>query len=50
MPLIATSELVRAASDRGSAVAAFNVITLEHVEAVVAGVEQAGFPAIVQVS
>jgi len=50
MPLTPTSELVRAASDRRSAVAAFNVITLEHIEAVVRGAEEAGVPVIVQIS
>ncbi|POX50403.1 fructose-bisphosphate aldolase [Streptomyces sp. Ru71] len=50
MPLATTGELVtRAAVDR-SAVAAFNVITLEHVEAVIAGAEQAGAPVVLQVS
>ncbi|MGV9630414.1 class II fructose-bisphosphate aldolase [Streptomyces sp. NPDC003487] len=50
MPLATTGELVtRAAADR-SAVAAFNIITLEHVEAVIAGAEQAGSPVILQVS
>ncbi|MGV9643969.1 class II fructose-bisphosphate aldolase [Streptomyces sp. NPDC004822] len=50
MPLVTTGELVtRAAADR-SAVAAFNVITLEHVEAVVAGAESAGSPVVLQVS
>ncbi|CAM5666354.1 MULTISPECIES: class II fructose-bisphosphate aldolase [Streptomyces] len=50
MPLVTTGELVtRAAADR-SAVAAFNVITLEHVEAVVAGAESTGSPVVLQVS
>jgi len=47
---VTTGELVtRAAADR-SAVAAFNVITLEHVEAVVAGAESTGSPVVLQVS
>jgi fructose-bisphosphate aldolase, class II len=50
VPLTATSDLVGAATARGSAVAAFNVITLEHAEAVVRGAEQAGIPVIVQIS
>ncbi|MFE3636736.1 ketose-bisphosphate aldolase [Streptomyces sp. NPDC059168] len=50
MPLATTGELVdRAAEDR-SAVAAFNIITLEHVEAVITGAESAGAPVILQVS
>lgn len=50
MPLISTSELVGDAVAKRSAVAAFNVITLEHVEAVVRGAEETGFPTIVQIS
>ncbi|MEW2511948.1 class II fructose-bisphosphate aldolase [Streptomyces sp. NPDC046870] len=50
MPLASTGELItRAAAARG-AVAAFNVITLEHIEAVVAGAESAGAPVVLQVS
>ncbi|WP_250403609.1 class II fructose-bisphosphate aldolase [Streptomyces cellostaticus] len=50
MSLATTGELVdRAAEDR-SAVAAFNIITLEHVEAVITGAESAGAPVILQVS
>ncbi|MGQ5634850.1 MULTISPECIES: class II fructose-bisphosphate aldolase [unclassified Streptomyces] len=50
MPLASTGDLVTAAAARGSAVAAFNVITLEHIEAVVAGAEPAGAPVVLQVS
>jgi len=50
VPLIATSDLVRHAAADGSAVAAFNVITLEHVEAVVRGAEAARAPVVVQIS
>ncbi|MFF4749534.1 class II fructose-bisphosphate aldolase [Streptomyces sp. NPDC002514] len=50
MPLAATGDLVARAVGTASAVAAFNVITLEHVEAVVAGAEAAGVPVILQVS
>ncbi|MBC9725401.1 class II fructose-bisphosphate aldolase [Streptomyces sp. TRM68367] len=50
MPLMTTGELVtRAAADR-SAVASFNIITLEHVEAVIAGAEAADAPVVLQVS
>ncbi|BCB90956.1 class II fructose-bisphosphate aldolase [Phytohabitans suffuscus] len=45
MPLVPTADLVRAAP-----VCAFNVITLEHAEAVAAGAELAGRPAILQIS
>ncbi|MEU1199444.1 class II fructose-bisphosphate aldolase [Streptomyces sp. NPDC005813] len=50
MPLAATGELVAEAAAARTAVAAFNVITLEHVEAVVAGAESAGSPVVLQVS
>jgi fructose-bisphosphate aldolase class II len=45
-----TGELVAAAQRVGGGVAAFNVITLEHAEAIVAGAESAGHPAILQIS
>jgi len=45
-----TRALVAAAAASGSAVFAFNVITLEHAEAIVSGAERAGSPAILQVS
>jgi fructose-bisphosphate aldolase class II len=50
MSLCSTGDLVAAAREGGHAVGAFNVITLEHVEAVVAGAEEARRPAIIQVS
>ncbi|MFF4863935.1 ketose-bisphosphate aldolase [Streptomyces sp. NPDC002405] len=50
MPLAATGELVAHAAAARSAVVAFNIITLEHVEAVVAGAEAAGAPVVLQVS
>ncbi|MGW4567603.1 class II fructose-bisphosphate aldolase [Streptomyces sp. NPDC004561] len=50
MPLASTGELVTRAAETRSAVAAFNVITLEHVEAVIAGAETAGAPVVLQVS
>lgn len=50
MPLASTGELVTRAAAARSAVAAFNVITLEHVEAVVAGAEAADAPVVLQVS
>ncbi|MFE7834876.1 ketose-bisphosphate aldolase [Streptomyces sp. NPDC057474] len=49
MPLTTTGELITGAAAH-SAVAAFNVITLEHVEAVVAGAESAAAPVVLQVS
>ncbi|WP_228974322.1 class II fructose-bisphosphate aldolase [Streptomyces sp. DH12] len=50
MPLVSTADLVAPARAAGRAVAAFNVITLEHAEAVAAGAERAGRPAVLQVS
>ncbi|WP_439947563.1 class II fructose-bisphosphate aldolase [Streptomyces sp. BBFR109] len=50
MPLAATGELVGSAAAARSAVVAFNIITLEHVEAVVAGAEAAGTPVVLQIS
>ncbi|MCF3124489.1 class II fructose-bisphosphate aldolase [Streptomyces arenae] len=50
MPLVSTGELVAEARAAGHGVAAFNVITLEHAEAVALGAERAGAPAILQIS
>ncbi|MFJ5304663.1 ketose-bisphosphate aldolase [Streptomyces sp. NPDC088350] len=50
MPLVTTGELVTRAATAHSAVAAFNIITLEHIEAVVAGAESADAPVVLQVS
>jgi fructose-bisphosphate aldolase class II len=50
MPLVATAELVAGAAMRGGGVAAFNVITLEHAEGIVAGAQLAATPVILQVS
>ncbi|MEU5269837.1 class II fructose-bisphosphate aldolase [Streptomyces hygroscopicus] len=50
MSLVPTRELVSKAAAGGRAVAAFNVITLEHAEAVTAGAEAAGTPVILQIS
>ncbi|MDH6622773.1 fructose-bisphosphate aldolase class II [Streptomyces sp. LBL] len=50
MPLLTTGELVSRAAAAHSAVAAFNVITLEHIEAVIAGAESVSSPVILQVS
>lgn len=50
MPLVTTGELITRAAAARSAVAAFNVITLEHVEAVIAGAETASSPVVLQVS
>jgi len=50
MPLVSTGELVSAAQAQGRGIAAFNVITLEHAEAIAAGAERAGAPAVLQIS
>ncbi|MFC8089704.1 ketose-bisphosphate aldolase [Streptomyces sp. NPDC057301] len=50
MPLVTTGELVTRAAAARRAVAAFNVITLEHVEAVIAGAESVSSPVVLQVS
>lgn len=50
MPLATTSDLVHEARERGLGIAAFNVITLEHAEGIVAGAESAGTPVILQIS
>ncbi len=50
MPLVSTQEIIDDARARRNGAAAFNVITLEHAEAIVAGAEQAGRAVILQIS
>jgi fructose-bisphosphate aldolase class II len=50
MSLVTTAELIREAHRRGGGVAAFNVITLEHAEGIIAGSRRSGRPVILQVS
>lgn len=50
MPLVPTAELLRTAAANGSGIAAFNVVTLEHGEGIVAGAQHAAAPVILQVS
>ncbi|WP_431950791.1 class II fructose-bisphosphate aldolase [Actinacidiphila sp. bgisy167] len=50
MPLVPTAELVRAAHTTGRGIGAFNVVSLEHAEAIVAGAEAAGRPVVCQIS
>jgi fructose-bisphosphate aldolase class II len=45
-----TAELVASAGQNRTAVLAFNVITLEHAEGILAGAERAGRPVILQIS
>lgn len=50
MPLSRTADLISAAARTGHGVAAFNAVTLEHLEAIADGAECAGTPVIVQFS
>jgi len=50
MPLVRTQEILDAARLRGIGAGAFNVITLEHAEGIVAGAEAAAAPVILQIS
>jgi fructose-bisphosphate aldolase class II len=50
MPIALTGALVAAARARCRAVGAFNVVTLEHAEAIVTGAERVGLPVVLQVS
>jgi fructose-bisphosphate aldolase class II len=46
VPLTTTGELATRARAARSAVAAFNIVTLEHAEAVIAGAQAAGAPVV----
>lgn len=50
MTVSATADLVAAAAAAGSAVPAFNVVTLEHAEGIADGVQRAGVAALLQIS
>ncbi|WP_282696596.1 class II fructose-bisphosphate aldolase [Streptomyces sp. CC208A] len=50
MPLSTTHEIVAPAYAGISGVGAFNVVQIEHAEAIVAGAERAGLPVILQIS
>ena len=50
MTLTTTGSLLDEARAARRAIAAFNVVTLEHAEGIVAGAEQAGLPVILQIS
>ena len=50
MPATGTAEIVTAAARAGHGAAAFNVIQLEHAEAIIAGAEAAQAPVILQIS
>ncbi len=48
--LAGLTELLRPAAEQGRAVGAFNVFSLEHAEAIIAGAESAGLPVVLQIS
>jgi len=50
VPLVATAEIVGPAVRGGLGTGAFNVIQIEHAQAIVAGAEAAGAPVILQIS
>ncbi|WP_431782670.1 class II fructose-bisphosphate aldolase [Streptomyces chumphonensis] len=50
MPLTPTGDLVRSAAEEGAGVGAFNVVQIEHAEAIVAGAEAADRPVVLQLS
>ncbi|MFE5937454.1 ketose-bisphosphate aldolase [Streptomyces sp. NPDC056470] len=50
MPLTTTGEIVLEARERAAGAGAFNVIQIEHAQAIVAGAEAAGRPVILQIS
>ncbi|GAA4166485.1 class II fructose-bisphosphate aldolase [Gryllotalpicola daejeonensis] len=50
MTRVGIRDTVEAARSRGAAVGAYNVVLLEHAEAIVAGAERAGAPVILQIS
>src|SRR6202044_457836 len=50
MPVVSAAEIVGPACAAGRAAAAFNVIGVEHAEAIVAGAQQAGQAVILQLS
>ncbi|MDV3123783.1 class II fructose-bisphosphate aldolase family protein [Mycobacterium sp. 21AC1] len=50
MTLAATADLVTSAVSAGTAVLAFNVVTIEHAEAIADGAERAGISALLQIS
>lgn len=50
MPVTPTGQIVGAALTAGSGVGAFNVVGIEHAEAIVAGAQAAGLPVVLQLS
>ena len=50
MPLAAMREIAESATAAGRGVGAFNVVSIEHAEAIAAGAEAAGAPVVLQIS
>src|SRR5258708_27983112 len=50
MSTAGTAEIISAVRIEGVGVGAFNLIGMEHAEAIVAGAEAAGFPVVLQIS
>ncbi|HUZ56211.1 MAG TPA: class II fructose-bisphosphate aldolase [Streptosporangiaceae bacterium] len=50
MPAAGTAEIIAAALAEGQGVGAFNLIGIEHAEAIVSGAEAAGLPVVLQIS
>ncbi|MFE9911350.1 class II fructose-bisphosphate aldolase [Streptomyces clavifer] len=50
MPLISTGDIALAARTHATGVGAFNVVQIEHAQAIVSGAEAAGLPVILQIS
>ena len=50
MPAAGTAEIIAAARAEGLGVGAFNLIGIEHAEAIVSGAEAAGLPVVLQIS
>ena len=50
MPVTQTAEIMAAARAEGQGVGAFNLIGIEHAEAIVTGAEAAGLPVVLQIS
>ncbi|MEU1126836.1 class II fructose-bisphosphate aldolase [Streptomyces sp. NPDC005899] len=50
MPLISTGDITLEARTRARGVGAFNVVQIEHAQAIVSGAEAAGLPVILQIS
>ncbi|MFC1415217.1 class II fructose-bisphosphate aldolase [Streptacidiphilus cavernicola] len=50
MPLVATDDIIKGAVRQASGIGAFNVVQIEHAQAIAAGAQAAGLPVILQIS